>query len=60
MTFDCIELFILIHKFYGNLKDAMVGVHEENFISGSILTYDYCIVQIVFEIPFSLCTTGAS
>lgn len=44
MIFDGIGLFILIHKFDGNLKDAIVGwCTRGNFISGSILTYDFSI-----------------
>ena len=44
MIFDGIGLFILIHKFDGNLKDAIVGwCTRGNFISGSILTYDCSI-----------------
>ena len=44
MIFDGIGLFILIHKFDGNLKDAVVGWFTRgNFISGSILTYDFSI-----------------
>ena len=44
MIFDGIGLFILIHKFDGNLKDTIVGwCTRGNFISGSILTYDFSI-----------------
>lgn len=44
MIFDGIRLFILIHKFDGNLKDAVGGwLTRGNFISGSILAYDFSI-----------------
>ena len=44
MIFDGIGLFILIHKFDGNLKDAIVGwCTRGTFISGSTLTYDFSI-----------------
>ena len=42
MIFDGIGLLILVHKFDGNLKDAIVGWFTRgNFISGSILAYDF-------------------
>ena len=44
MIFDCMGLFILIHKLDGSLKDSIVGLFTHgNFISGSILTYDFSI-----------------
>ena len=44
MILDGIGLFIWIHKFDSNLKDAIVGWFTRgNFISGSILAYDFSI-----------------
>ena len=44
IIFDCIGFFILIHKFGGNLKDAVVGWFTRgHFISGRILAYDFSI-----------------
>lgn len=44
MIFDCIGLFILIHKFDGGLKDSIFGWFTHgNFISGSNLAYDFSI-----------------
>ena len=52
MILDDIGLFIWIHRFDGNLKDAIVGWFTRgNFISGSILAYDFSIES---PIPFSL------
>lgn len=52
MILDGIGLFIWIHKFDSNLKDAIVGWFTRgNFISGSILAYDFSIES---PIPFSL------